>query len=163
MRKSIFILISVMILATMLAGCAQEAEVGDAIMTVTGDIGNTNSGDKYVFDEARFEEHSVDLVIDDVWMGEGQQYRGILLSSVIEIVKPGSDVTTISVIAVDGKSAEVAIEDAMNMDILMVHYLDGTILGEDIGGPLKIAFGADAQEVYPDDSWMWWVAELKFK
>jgi len=163
MRKSIFILISVMILATMLAGCAQEAEVGDAIMTVSGDIGNTNSGDKYVFDEARFEEHSVDLVIDDVWMGEGQQYRGILLSSVIEIVKPGSDVTTISVIAVDGKSAEVAIEDAMNMDILMVHYLDGTILGEDIGGPLKIAFGAEAQEVYPDDSWMWWVAELKFK
>lgn len=163
MRKSIFILISVMILATMLAGCAQEADVGDAIMTVTGDIGKTNSGDKYVFDEARFEEHSVDLVIDDVWMGEGQQYRGILLSSVIEIVKPGSDVTTISVIAVDGKSADVAIEDAMNMDILMVHYLEGTILGEDIGGPLKIAFGAEAQEVYPDDSWMWWVAELKFK
>ncbi|MBU1661734.1 MAG: hypothetical protein KKD28_09705 [Chloroflexi bacterium] len=163
MRKSIFILISMLVLAAMLAGCAQEGEVGDALLTVTGDIGKTNSGNDYVFDEARFEEHSVDLVIDDVWMGDGQEYRGILLSDIIDIVKPGSGVTTISVIAVDGKSADVAIEDAKNMDILMVHYLSGALLGEDLGGPVKIAFGADAQKVYPDESWMWWVAELKFK
>jgi hypothetical protein len=163
MRKSIFILISVLVLAGMLAGCAQEGEVGDAVLTVTGDIGKTNSDSKYVFDEARFEEHSVDLVIDDVWMGDGQNYRGILLSDIIDIVKPDSGATTISVIAVDGKSAEVSIEDAKTMDILMVHYLDGNPLGEDLGGPVKIAFGADAQQVYPDESWMWWVAELKFK
>ena len=163
MRKSIFILISILVLVAMLAGCAQEGEVGDALLTVTGDIGKTNSGDNYVFDEARFEEHSVDLVIDDVWMGDGQEYKGILLSDIIAIVKPGPDATTIQVIAVDGKSADVAIEDAKNMDILMVHYLGGALLGEDLGGPVKIAFGADAQEVYPDESWMWWVAELKFK
>ena len=163
MRKSIFILISMLLLAAMLAGCAQEGEVGDALLTVTGDIGKTNSGDNYVFDEARFVEHSVDLVINDVWMGDGQEYKGILLSDIIDIVKPGSGVTTISVIAVDGKSADVAIEDAKNMEILMVHYLSGALLGEDLGGPVKIAFGADAQEVYPDESWMWWVAELKFK
>lgn len=163
MRKSIFILISMLVLAAMLAGCAQEGEVGDALLTVTGDIGKTNSGDNYVFDEARFVEHSVDLVINDVWMGDGQEYKGILLSDIIDIVKPGSGVTTISVIAVDGKSADVAIEDAKNMEILMVHYLSGALLGEDLGGPVKIAFGADAQEVYPDESWMWWVAELKFK
>ncbi len=163
MRKSIFILISILVLAAMLAGCAQEGEVGDALLTVTGDIGKTNSGDNYVFDEARFEEHSVDLVIDDVWMGDGQEYKGILLSDIIDIVKPGSGVTTIQVIAVDGKSADVAIEDAKNMEILMVHYLSGVPLGEDLGGPVKIAFGADAQEVYPDESWMWWVAELKLK
>ena len=163
MRKSIFVLIIVLLTAGMLAGCAQEGEVGDAVLTITGDIKTTNSGDKYVFDEARFEEHKVELVIDDVWMGEGQEYAGILLSEIIDIVKPGSDATTISVIAVDGKSAEVAIEDAKNMDILMVHYLSGALLGDDLGGPVKIAFGADAQKVYPDDSWMWWVAELKFK
>ncbi|MCD4673126.1 MAG: hypothetical protein K8R77_10725 [Anaerolineaceae bacterium] len=163
MRKSIFILISILVLAAMLAGCAQESEVGDAVLTITGDIGKTNSGEKYVFDEARFEEHSVDLVINDVWMGDGQEYKGVLLSDIIDIVKPGSDVTTVSVVAVDGKSADVAIEDAKNMDILMVHYLSGEILGDDVGGPVKIAFGADAQEVYPDESWMWWVAELKFK
>jgi len=164
MRKSMFVLVIVIIMASMLAGCAApEGEVGDAVLTVTGDIGKTNSGDKYIFDEARFEEHSVDLVIDDVWMGEGQEYRGILLSDLIGIVDPGSGATTISVVAVDGKSADVAIEDAKNMDILMVHYLSGAILGEDLGGPVKIAFGAEAQDVYPDESWMWWVAELKIK
>jgi hypothetical protein len=159
-----FVLVIVMVMGSMLAGCAApEGDVGDAVLTVTGDIGKTNSGDSYIFDEARFEEHSVDLIIDDVWMGEGQEYRGILLSDIIAIVDPGSDATTISVVAVDGKSADVAIEDAKNMEILMVHYLSGEILGEDLGGPVKIAFGADAQEVYPDESWMWWVAELKIK
>ncbi|MEA3351447.1 MAG: hypothetical protein U9Q82_12555 [Chloroflexota bacterium] len=163
MRKSIFILISLLVLTGMLVACSSEGEVGEAALTVTGDIGKTNSGDNYVFDEARFEEHSIDMVVDDVWMGDGLNYRGILLSDLIDIVKPGSDATTIKVIAVDGKSVEVAIEDAKSMDILMVHYLDGDILIEDSGGPVKIAFGADAQEVYPDESWMWWVTELKFK
>lgn len=163
MRKSMFVLVVALVLTGMLAGCAQDAEVGDAVLTVTGDFSNTNSGDKYIFDEAGFEKYSVDLIIDDVWMGEGQHYRGILLSQLIDIVNPGSGATTISVIAVDGKSADVAIEDAQTMEILMVHYLDGEILGDDLGGPVKIAFGAEAQEVYPDESWMWWVAELKFK
>ncbi len=105
MRKSMFVLVIVMVMGSMLAGCAApEGDVGDAVLTVTGDIGKTNSGDKYIFDEARFEEHSVDLIIDDVWMGEGQEYGGILLSDIIAIVDPGSDATTISVVAVDGKA-----------------------------------------------------------
>lgn len=163
MNRKLFVVLIALIAVALLAGCSTEGEVGDAVLTVTGSIKNTNSGDSYIFDEARFEEHSVDLVIDDVWMGDGQEYGGILLSDIIDIVKPEADATTISVIAVDGKSAEVSIEDAKAMDILMVHYLGGALLGEDLGGPVKIAFGAEAQEVYPDESWMWWVAELKFK
>lgn len=163
MKRKMLVLISLLLLAGVLVACGSKGEVGEPVLTVTGDIKKTNSGDKYVFDEEMFKEQSVDMTIDDVWLGDGMKYSGILLSDIIDIVKPESDVSTINVVATDGKAVKVDLEDAKTMDMLMVHYLDGEILGEDVGGPVKIAFGDEAQEVYPEDSWAWWVVELKFK
>jgi predicted small secreted protein len=163
MKRKMLVLISLLLVAGVLAACGSQREVGEPVLSVTGDIKKTNSGDKYVYDEVMFEEQSVDMTIDDVWLGDGMEYSGILLSDIIETVKPGSDVSTIHVVATDGKTVKVDLEDAKAMDILMVHYLDGEILGDDVGGPVKIAFGDEAQEEYPEDSWAWWVVELKFK
>lgn len=163
MKKKMLVLISLLLLTGLLVACGSKKEVGEPVLTVSGDIKKTNSDDKYIFDEAMFEEQSVDMTIDDVWLGDGMKYSGILLSDIIDIVKPESDVDTIQIVATDGKTVKVDLEDAKAMDILMVHYLDGEILGDDVGGPVKIAYGDEAQEVYPEDNWAWWVVELKFK
>lgn len=164
MKKSILILVSVVMLASLLVGCApKNAAVGATVLKVTGDIGNKNSGDAYILDEAAFEKMSVERVMDDAWMGDGLNYKGILLSDLIKELKPSANATTISVISTDKKSVDVSIEDANKWEIMMVHYKDGAVVTEKDGGPVKIAFPTDARTKYTDEMWMWWVVELKFK
>jgi len=165
MKKIALILVLLLVIAGVLAGCAQKqaAEVGPSLIKATGKIGNTNSGSDYVLDEAAFNEKSVELTFDDPWMGDGLKYKGILLKDFIEMVKPASDATTISLVATDGKAVDVSLEDAKKWDIMLVHWADGTALDEKMGGPVKVAFPADARGTYPDEQWMWWLVEAKVK
>ena len=163
MKKGL-LFISMIFLIILLTGCGgEEVELGEAVLTITGKIDSPNSGDAYIFDEAAFEKYSVELTMDDPWMGDGLNYKGILLSKILELVDPSSGATTISIIAVDGKSIDIAIEDAEKWDIMMVHYIDGELFGEDLGGPVKIAFSEEASGTYNKDNWMWWVVEVKIK
>jgi hypothetical protein len=164
MKKLALCLLSLLLIAGMLAGCAQKAAtVGESVIKITGKIGTTNSGSDYVLDEAAFTAKSVEKTMDDPWMGDGLKYKGILLKDLIEMVKPASDATVLSLVATDGKSVDVSIEDAKKWDIMLVHYADGTALDEKMGGPVKIAFPADARQTYADEQWMWWLVEVKVK
>jgi hypothetical protein len=165
MKKIALILIALVVIAGTLVSCGQKksAELGPTVLKVTGKIGTTNSGSDYVLDEAAFTSKSVELTYDDPWMGEGLKYKGILLKDLIDMVKPASDATTISLIATDGKSVDVSIADAKKWDIMLVHWGDGTVLDNKMGGPVKVAFSADARQTYADEQWMWWLVEAKVK
>ncbi|NMC11552.1 MAG: molybdopterin-dependent oxidoreductase [Chloroflexi bacterium] len=163
MKKSLVILFCLAVIASLVAGCAQKpAAKGPTILKVTGNI----EGGTYEFDEATFDANAVDGEYIDPWVGDGteaQKYNGVLLSKLIEIVKPSADATTISVIATDGKGIDVSIADAQKWPIMLVHRNAGTALDSKTGGPVKIAFPQEARETYLDEQWMWWVVEIKFK
>ena len=152
------------IFATLLVGCGGgNAEVGEALITVKGDIGKTNSGDNYILDQAAFDELSTELVYNDPWMGDGLAYKGILLKDLIDLVKPGDDVTIVSLVATDGKAFDIALADAEMYDIILAHWVDGNLLDEGNGGPVKVAYPDDAKATYPDENWAWWVVTVNFK
>jgi len=163
MKKSLFILVAVAMFATLLVGCGTPAPVGEALITVSGKIGKTNSGDNYVLDQAAFDAKSVELTYNDPWMGDGLKYKGILLKDLITLVKPKSDVTTVSLIATDGKAFDIALADAKQYNIILARWVDGALLTEANGGPVKVAYSDDAKATYPDTQWAWWVVEVKFK
>lgn len=164
MKKSLFILVAVAMFATLLVGCgAKDAPVGDALITVTGKIGKTNSGNNYVLDQAAFDANSVEMIYNDPWMGDGLKYKGILLKDLIALVKPASDVTTVSLIATDGKAFDIALADAKQYNIILARWVDGALLTEANGGPVKVAYSDDAKATYPDEQWAWWVVSVKFK
>ncbi len=160
MKKFVLVLVAVLMLGTLIAGCAPKekaVELGPALLTVSGKIGSPNSGDKYVVDQAFFDSKSVEIKMDDPWMGDGLAYKGILVRDLLTAMKVPDDATTIRLIATDGKGIDIAIADAKKWDIMLVHWADGTELATDAGGPVKIAFPADARATYPDDQWMWWL------
>jgi hypothetical protein len=163
MKKSMYFVMAIAIFATLLVGCGGGAEVGDALITVKGDIGKTNSGDNYVLDQAAFDELSVELTYNDPWMGDGLKYKGILLKDLIDLVKPGNDVTIVSLVCTDGKAYDIALADAEAYDIILAHWVDGTLLDEGNGGPVKVAYSDDARATYPDENWAWWVVAVEFK
>lgn len=161
MKKHMYVVLAIMIFASFLAGCG--AKPGDALITVKGDIGKTNSGSDYILDQAIFDSKSVELTYNDPWMGDGLKYKGILLKDLVEMVKPESNVKTVSLVATDGKAFDIALEDAKNFDIMLARWVDGNPLTEDNGGPVKVAYSDDAKAVYPDENWAWWVVSVVFK
>jgi len=161
MKKTMYVVLAMTLFATLLAGCA--AKPGDSLITVKGDIGKTNSGSDYVLDQAAFDANSVELVYNDPWMGDGLNYKGILLKDLITLVEPGSGVTTVALICTDGKEYDVAIADAQAYDIMLAHWVDGNLLTEENGGPVKVAYSDDSKAIYPDESWAWWVVSVEFK
>jgi hypothetical protein len=161
MKKNLYIVLAIVLFASLLAGCA--AKPGDALITVKGDLGKTNSGNNYVLDQAAFDSKSVELTYNDPWMGDGLKYKGILLKDLITLVKPGSAVTTVALICTDGKEYDIALADAQNFDIMLARWVDGNPLDESNGGPVKVAYSDDAKATYADENWAWWVVEVQFK
>jgi hypothetical protein len=168
MKKFSLILVVMLLLGLTLTACgggstSETAPVGEALVTVSGMIQNTNSGDTYVLDEAAFDATSVEEVYNDPWMGDGLTYKGILLSDLITLINPTAEATTISLVAVDGMSLDIPISDANQYHIMLAHWVDGEMLANDTGGPVKVAFPDDASGTYTDEQWMWWITTIEVK
>lgn len=157
------LLISLLMVFLSACGGGAAAPSGEPIITISGELGATNADDNFDFDEAMFSENKTELVINDPWLGDGLKYSGMTLASILEVVKAPDSATTMTIVARDGFELEIPIEDAQNMDILLVHWNDGKALSDDDGGPVKLAFSEKARETYLDDEWIWWVEEVKIK
>lgn len=158
MKKSLLLIVSLLVVVGLLMSCAPKSE-SPALMKVEGNV----KGGSYTLDEAAFEKNSVERTMDDPWMGDGLKYKGIPLSKFLEIVGANADATTITLVATDGKGIDIPVEDAKKWEIMLVHWADGAVLDEKTGGPVKIAFPAEAREKYPDEQWMWWLTTAKVK
>jgi hypothetical protein len=164
MKKSMFIVVLVVLLAGMLVGCgakATDAPKLPSLLTVTGKIADGT----YEVTQADFDKLAVEKQYHDPWVGTSGsdvKEKGILLKDLITLVKPASDAATVAIICTDGKEYDVPMADAQKYDIMLSHYVDGTILDQKAGGPVKIAYPADAT-TYTSDSWAWWVVKVQFK
>jgi hypothetical protein len=167
MKKTLFVLVAVVMVATLLASCGPKAPSGEALVTVKGKIGTKNVGETYVLDQAAFDAKSVELTYNDPWMGDGLKYKGILLKDLITLVKPTSDVTTVSLVAVDGMTLDIALADAQNYDLMLARWVDSALLTEENGGPVKLAAPEDSKDKnggpIKDENWMWWIKSVDFK
>jgi hypothetical protein len=158
MKKSLLIVVSMLMVFAMLVGCGYKAP---SLVTVTGKIANGT----YELTEATFTAHSTELQYHDPWVGSSGsdvKEKGILLKDLITLVKPTADVTTVALICTDGKEYDVSMADAQKYDIMLSHWVAGTVLDNKTGGPVKVAYPADAT-AYTNDSWAWWVVKVNFK
>ena len=88
-------------------------------------------------------------------------YRGILLSDTWELCGGSADATVATMVAKDGIELDIAKKDLEAWPIMVAYQVDGENLIDDLGGPVKLVFPADARETYADDQWMWWLVEVK--
>ena len=138
-----------------------SAPTGDVILKVTGDIAGGNVGDECQFDTAMFDQYAVDQTLDDPWMGDGLEYRGLLLSDIWELCGGSDEATTAVMVANDGMTINIAKEDLDAWPIMVAYQVDGENLVDELGGPVKVVYPAEAGETYNDDQWMWWLAEIQ--
>jgi len=152
-----------MLLLTACGKAGLPAPTGDAILKVSGDIAKPNVGDECQFDADLFDQHAVAQTLDDPWMGDGLEYRGLLLSDVWELCGGSDEATVATLVAKDGMTLDIAKADLEQWSIMLAYQVGGEDVIDDLGGPVKVVFPADAGETYNDDQWMWWVVEVKIQ
>ncbi len=163
MKKAILLALAVILLASLLTGCGpkETASVGPALLTVGGKIGAKNSADTYVLDQAYFESRSVEITLDDPWIGDGITYRGILVRDLAKDLNVTRDAKILRVISSDGLALNIFLPDAQKWDIMLARWANGTELDADSGGPIKVVFPAGARNAYGDKFWMWWLTSAE--
>ena len=131
------------------------------ILKVTGDLDMPNVGDECHFDADLFDAHAIAQELDDPWMGDGLDYRGLTLNTVWTLCGGSDDADAMSMVAEDGMTVEITAADLKEWPIMLAYQVNGDDLITDLGGPVKLVFPAEAGDTYAYDQWMWWVAEVQ--
>ncbi|MDD5367923.1 MAG: molybdopterin-dependent oxidoreductase [Anaerolineaceae bacterium] len=171
MKKSVLIVLAAVMILAVLAGCTPKSTAGTlgaaptasgpSLITVKGKIASS----PYVLDQAAFDANAKEGAYFDPWVGNAGKdvtEKGILLKDLITLVKPASDAKTVSLIGTDGKAFDIPMADAQKYDIMLAHWVDGALLDEKTGGPVKVAYPKDAT-TYKPENWAWWIVTVEFK
>lgn len=132
---------------TLAAGDAVPAPTGEVILTITGDISNTNQGDTLAFDMETLE--SLELVrytVADPWQQMEVAYTGVLLADLLAVAGAGEGATAVNVIALNDYAYEVPISETDEWPVLVATQSNGEYMTIENTGPTRIIFPYDTYD-----------------
>jgi hypothetical protein len=146
---------------TLKAGDVIPAPTGDVVLTLDGQISQTNAGVTLQFDMQMLE--SIGLVkydVDDPFVKKTIVYSGVLLSDLLEVAGADPNATTLTLSALDDYSAEMNISDADQWPVLIATQADGVYMPIDKNGPLISVFPfndfpEELDHLTYDALWVW--------
>jgi DMSO/TMAO reductase YedYZ molybdopterin-dependent catalytic subunit len=65
-------------------------------------------------------------------------FRGVRLETVLALARPAPEATHVMTYGHDGYSTNLALEEAVKPDVLLVHAVDGKPLAREHGGPVRV-------------------------
>jgi hypothetical protein len=151
----------------LLAGCLTQGEpdaisgpTGEIILTVSGSMTETNAGDTYQFDMELFKTLPYTVITTpDPHLDATFEYGGVLLKDILTAAG-AENAQQVTVVAKDGYTAVINVED-LNLGIVVAYTADGVELLDTSGGPIKLIFSEEAQDVYGPENWVWWITNLE--
>ena len=140
-----------------------EAPVGKVILTVSGNITNTNADGKAMFDREMLEAIGVsELALETPWTDGRQVFEGILGSKILEAV--GARGETIVAKAINDYQVKIPISDLRGYPVLFALKQNGSYMRVRGKGPIWIIYPREAHpELDTDeitDRWVWQLLEI---
>ncbi|GGA28492.1 molybdopterin-dependent oxidoreductase [Neptunicoccus cionae] len=134
-----------------LAEAPIAAPSGDVVLTVKGEIGNTNASDAAAFDlEMIHALEATEYKTETIWTEGEQVFKGVLLSTLLEAL--GSDGSEISAIAANDYSVSIPLNDETFEGALVAYELNGKQMSRREKGPLWIVYPYDSDEKYRSET-----------
>ena len=122
---------------TLAAGDAIPAPEAKKILTVSGNISRTNSGDTAVFDTPTLEKLGVvRFTTETAWSDNPITFDGVLLSRLLDAIGADSGASTLKITALNDYAIDVPIEDARNWPTILALKADGKYMSVRDKGPL---------------------------
>lgn len=146
---------------------AQEATLsapeGRIVLTVTGQIAQSNLDTNAVFDEAMLAQLPSTVVETTTVVTDGvKQFDGFLMRDLLALVGAEGEVVTAT--ALNDYIIDIPIADFERFDVLVATHMDGERLLPSNFGPLWIIYPrddhAELQDIRYDYRWVWQLVRL---
>jgi hypothetical protein len=153
--------------AALKAGDAIPMPKADSVLVVSGKIGAKNSGDSIQMDLATIESVGlVDYKVTDPFEKRSTTFRGVLVSSLLDVWKVDQDATTLEMVALNDYKVDVPISDLRKYPIIFALQQDGQYMPVSTRGPAMLVYPYDHfqfdRQKY-DDYWIWQIKSIKVK
>lgn len=152
--------------ATLKKGDPIPAPVGDVILTVTGSTETRNvDADKSIqMDLVTLESVGlVDYTVNDPFDKKEITYRGVLMSTLLDVLQVPSTATTLHIVALNDYAVDVPIQDMRDYPVLLALKSDGEYMPISTRGPAMLVYPYDDftfdQAAY-NDYWIWQIASM---
>lgn len=133
--------------ATVAAADQLAAPSGDVVLTVSGKISNTNSGDTALFDIAMLQDMDpIKIETTTIWNDGMQVFEGVLLSRLIDEL--GAEGSVIAASALNDYTVEIPLSDAVPDGPILAFAQNGEPLSVRDKGPLWVIYPYDAKAEY---------------
>ena len=121
---------------------ALETPEGRVILSVSGDIGTTNQGDRAVFDAAMLAElEGRTLETETPWHDGPKTFRGPLARAVLDAVDARGEQVTAT--ALNDYGAEIPVSDFREYDVILATHKDGERMSVRERGPIFVIYPFD--------------------
>ena len=136
---------------------------GKVILTVGGNIGNTNSGDKAEFDRDMLEALGVsELALETRWTEGRQVFNGVLASKILDAVAAQGKVIVAR--AINDYEVRIPLSDLRRYPVLFALKHNGIYMRVRDKGPIWIIY---PREAFPEidteeisERWVWQLSEI---
>lgn len=141
---------------------------GEVILTIRGEIEQTNVGDTAKFDLEMLESMTqVQYGVNDPFVKKHRLFTGVLLSNLFETVGVKEGAKRVELIALNEYSAEMELRDAAKWPVLFALQADGEYFALEDGGPAIIVFPFDdyseLDHMTYDSLWVWSMTEMEIR
>lgn len=148
---------------TLAPGDNIPAPSGDVILTIGGNIDNTNVGDTLQFDMELLESLGlIEYSVDD-YQAEGRvaSFTGVLASAVLDLAGASDDATNLRTVALNEYEVQIPMVDVADYPVMIATSVDGNRMAVDSYGPTRIIYPTSSFEL--DDAvygprWIWQLA-----
>jgi hypothetical protein len=151
-------------------GDSIPAPSGNSILSVSGKIGTTNSGDHIEMDLPTLESVGlVDYKVKDPFVTDKPTqvtFRGVLMSQLLDLWKVPADATTLEMTALNDYSVDVPISDLRKYPVIFALQQDGQYMPISTRGPAMLVYPYDNFEfdhTKYDAYWIWQIKSIKVK
>jgi hypothetical protein len=115
---------------------------GDVLLTVSGAITRSNSGDTATFDLALLESlPQITLETETIWTTGAQTFEGVRLKDVLDAA--GVSAGTLKAFAINDYAVEIPFEDAEDGSAIIAYRRNGDLMSVREKGPLWVIYPFD--------------------
>ncbi len=142
------------------------APTGPVVLTISGQITETNAGDAAEFDIAMLEElGGAELVTTTPWTAGPQTFVGVLMQRLLDTV--GAEGETLYVTALNDYHSELPMEDFYAFPVLLAYSRNGEFMSVRDKGPLWIVYPRDENPEFGEPGntykWVWQLATMEVR
>lgn len=153
----------VLVVAMTSPALALDPPSGPVILTIKGDISQTNVGETAQFDQAMLEAlPGREGAMETPWTKGVVTFKGPLLRAVLDVV--GAKGTNLKVRALNDYAADVPAEDA-KLDTMLATHLDGKPMSIRDKGPLMLVYPFDLDQSLFNEKYfsrsVWQIKEIE--